>query len=146
MSAKTGIRMQRDEISQDTIMQNQLREISTNLRELKVNSSAGARPGNQTRNTDCPSCFICKDPLHYQRECPHWYTVNSHPCQSDWNRGQKHSYYGQEDQNGRFYAKFDNQNTERTMQSQLYCSQQNTRQNRNSGNGQRLRPRVRPQR
>ena len=145
MSAKTGIRMQRDEVSQNTIMQNQLREISANLRELKANSSAGARPGIQTRNTDRPGCFICKDPSHFQRECPHRYTVNGHPRLSDWNRGQNRSGYGQEDRNGRFNAKFDNQNTERTMQSQPYRSKQNVRQNRNSGNAQRLRPRVRAQ-
>ena len=40
LSAKTGIRMRRDEVSQETIMQNQLRVISASLRELKANSSA----------------------------------------------------------------------------------------------------------
>ena len=103
MSNKTGIRMQHESSSTNTFLNDDIREIKEDLKDLKTANKP--QPGGGWTPQDGRKCYICGDNTHLQRSCPRKNNLSGNPTPLL-------SGYQSGNRNGRYYAMPNNQSTE----------------------------------
>lgn len=142
-SAKTGVRMQYEDDTQNLLSRNEAQEIRNDIRELKTSVKAQPGHGNPAQNNK-GACFNCGETSHFVRFCPYIESASNFPPSENNNRRQKSVSYRAGYRDGQFNAN-KNQSTEGTVIPNSNRFQQNSRPDRHQGNFGKLRPRVRPQ-
>ena len=124
MSNKTGIRMQHESSSTNTFLNDDIREIKEDLKDLKTANKP--QPGRGRTPQDGRKCYICGDNTHFQRSCPRKNNLSGNPTPLL-------SGYQSGNRNGRYYAMPNNQSTEsnENVNRSWYPSSANRYNNRN---------------
>lgn len=148
MSAKAGVRMQFEADSPDVTLRDELREIKSELREMKTgkhNTQIGSE-GRHMPVQNNRKCFICGDDRHIMRFCPFRDQSNNYSRAPTLNSGANRPNNGQQNSNRRFGQNVKrNQSIESTGARQQNGFVPNNTRNANSENCRQLRTWVRPQ-